>query len=83
MNARSHGSAGDTSNSGGFLSEQPERRTLESVLARLVATAGIVGVGTALGAILVAADVTGWISGLVVSLVTVVLAAMLWRSRRL
>lgn len=83
MNARSHGSTGDTSNSGGFLSEQPERRTLESVLARLVATAGIVGVGTALGAILVAADVTGWISGLVVSLVTVVLAAMLWRSRRL
>jgi len=52
-------------------------------LVRLVATAGIVGVGTALGAILVAADVAGWISGFVVSLVTVVLAAMLWRSRRL
>jgi hypothetical protein len=42
-----------------------------------------VGVGTALGAILVAADVAGWIGGFVVSLVTVVLAAMLWRSRRL
>lgn len=83
MNARSHGSTADTPGSGGFLSEQPERRTFESVLARLVATAGIVGVGTALGAILVAADVAGWISGLVTSLVTVVLAAMLWRSRRL
>jgi hypothetical protein len=52
-------------------------------LARLVATAGVVGIGTALGAILVAADVAGWIAGLVVSIVTVALAAMLWRSRRL
>jgi hypothetical protein len=83
MSGGSHGSTGDTPSSGGFLSEQPERRTFESVLVRLVATAGIVGVGTALGAILVAADVAGWIGGFVVSLVTVVLAAMLWRSRRL
>jgi tetrahydromethanopterin S-methyltransferase subunit F len=68
---------------GGFLSEQPERQAFESVVARVVATAGIVGVGTALGAILVAADVAGWITGLVVSIVAVALAAMLWRSRRL
>jgi hypothetical protein len=68
---------------GGFLSEEPKRRAFESVLARLVATAGVVGVGTALGAILIAADVAGWVTGLVVSIVTVVLAAMLWRSRRL
>ena len=73
----------DTTGTGGFLSEQPERRTFESVFARLVATAGIVGVGTALGAILIAADVAGWITGLVVSVVAVALAAMLWRSRRL
>ena len=33
--------------------------------------------------ILTAADVAGWISGLVVSIVTVTLAAMLWQSRRL
>jgi hypothetical protein len=80
----SHDSApGDTPGTGGFLSEHPERRTFESVFARLVATAGIVGVGTALGAILIGADVAGWITGLVVSIVTVVLAAMLWRSRRL
>ena len=80
----SHDSApGDTPGTGGFLSEHPERRTFESVFARLVATAGIVGVGTALGAILIAADVAGWVTGLVVSIVTVVLAAMLWRSRRL
>ena len=75
--------SGDTPVTGGFLSERPERQSFESVFARLVATAGIVGVGTALGAILIAANVAGWISGLVVSIVTVALAAMLWRSRRL
>jgi len=64
-------------------SQHPRRRTFESVLARVVATAGIVGIGTALGAILIAADVAGWISGLVVSIVTVTLAAMLWQTRRL
>jgi hypothetical protein len=75
--------SGDTPVTGGFLPEQPERRTFESVFARLVATAGIVGIGTALGAILIAANVAGWITGLVVSIVAVALAAMLWRSRRL
>jgi hypothetical protein len=63
-------------------SEHPRRRAFESVLARVVATAGIVGIGTALGAILIAADVAGWITGLVVSIVTVTLAAILWRSGR-
>ena len=75
--------SGDTPVDGGFLSEQPARQTFESVFARLVATAGIVGIGTALGAILTAANVAGWIIGLVISIVTVALAAMLWRSRRL
>jgi len=84
VEAGSHDSTtGDTPVTAGFLSEQPERRTFESVFARLVATAGIVGVGTALGAILIAVNVAGWITGLVVSIVTVALAAMLWRSRRL
>ena len=83
MTAGSRRSRRDTPGNDGFLSEQPERRTFESVLARLVATAGVVGVGTALGAILVAADVAGWVSGLIVSIVSVALAAMLWRSRRL
>ena len=35
------------------------------------------------GAILIAANVAGWIAGFAVSNVTVALAAMLWRSRRL
>jgi hypothetical protein len=73
----------DRTANGGFLSERPRRRTFESVLARVVASAGIVGIGTALGAILIAADVAGWITGLVVSIVTVALAVMLWQSRRL
>jgi len=67
----------------GFLSSDPERRASESMLVRLVATAGIVGIGTAVGAALAAADVDGWLTALVVSMVCVLLAAVLWRSRRL
>ena len=55
----------------------------ESVLMRVVATAGIVALGVLLGAILVSSDVEGWIVGLVVALVSVVLAAVLWSSRQL
>jgi len=67
----------------GFLPSSPARRQAESVFVRMIATAGVIGVGTALGALLVANDVAGWISGLVVSAVSVLLAAVLWRSRRL
>jgi hypothetical protein len=84
MNAPSeHPGNADAAVGGGFLPDRPERRTFESVFARLVATAGVVGIGTALGAILVAADVAGWIAGLAVSIVSVALAAMLWRTRQL
>jgi hypothetical protein len=67
----------------GFLPSQPARAGAESLLVRVVATAGVVGIGTAVGAILSSQDVAGWIVGLVVSLLCVVLAAVLWRSRRL
>ena len=67
----------------GFLSADPERRASESVLVRVVATAGIVGIGTAIGAALAAADVDGWLTALVVATISVLLAAVLWRSRRL
>jgi hypothetical protein len=67
----------------GFLPSRPERLGSESVLVRLVATIGVVAIGTALGAILVANDIAGWITGLAVSAVSVALAAVLWRSRRL
>jgi hypothetical protein len=61
---------------------QLRRLKAESVLMRLVATAGVVAIGVALGAILVSQDVQGWVVGLVVSLVSVVLAAILWSSRQ-
>ncbi len=67
----------------GFLPARPARPTAESVLVRLIATAGVVGIGTALGTILLSNDVEGWISALIVSTVTVALAAVLWRSRNL
>ena len=50
---------------------------------RGIATGGIVGIGVALGAVLVGQDVAGWIVGLVVSAVSIVLAALLWSSRQL
>ncbi len=62
-----------------------ERRRLkaESVLMRVIATGGIVAIGVVLGAILVSQDVDGWIVGLVVSLVSVILSAVLWSARQL
>jgi hypothetical protein len=69
--------------SAGFLPASPPRASIESVVVRLIATAGVVGIGTALGALLSTGDVGGWIIALVVSLVSVVLAGTLWRSRRL
>jgi hypothetical protein len=62
-----------------------ERRRLgaERLLTRLVATSGVVGIGVALGAILASSKVQGWIIGLVVALVSVVLSAILWSSRQL
>ena len=80
VNDKSDSATGDRPATKGSLPEHSGRRTFESVVSRCVATAGIVGIGTALGAILIAADAAGWITGLVVSIVTVTLAAMLWRS---
>lgn len=60
-----------------------ERPVLESAFVRVVATSGIVGIGVALGAILTSQKVDGWIIGLVIALVSVILSAILWSSRRL
>lgn len=60
------------------------RRTgVERGFMRLIATGGIIGVAVILGAVLVGQDIAGWIVGLVVGLVSVVLAALLWSSRQL
>jgi hypothetical protein len=75
------GGAADTT--GTFLPERTRRRTVESALVRLIATGGIVGVGTVIAAIMGSQDVASWIVGLVVAGVSVILAAILWSSRTL
>ena len=68
----------------GMVPGRQRRRTkLERGSMRLVATGGIVGVATVLGAVLVGQDVAGWIVGLVVGLTSLILAALLWSSRQL
>ena len=59
------------------------RFAVERIFVRLVATTGIVGIGVGLGAALADNSVQGWIIGLVVALVSVILAAILWSSRQL
>jgi hypothetical protein len=62
-----------------------ERRRfgIERIFVRLVATGGIIGIGVVLGAILASSKVQGWIIGLVVAIVSVVISGILWSSRRL
>jgi hypothetical protein len=59
------------------------RPRVESLLVRFIATAGVVGLGVALAATLGTQDVRAWVVGLTVSVLTVVLAAILWSSRTL
>jgi len=60
-----------------------ERRRcgLERVLVRLIAPAGIVGIGVAIAAIMVSSKSQSWLIGVVVSGVSVILSAILWSSR--
>jgi hypothetical protein len=66
-----------------MLPQRQERPPLESVFVRVVATCGVIGIGVALGAILSSQHVAGWIVGLVVAIVSVLISAVLWSSRRL
>ena len=61
------------------------RRTLgvERLLVRVIATCGVIGIGVAIAAILVSNKTQGWIVGLVVAVVSVVLSGILWSSRQL
>ena len=64
----------------------PDRRRRlpgEAPLMRAVATAGIIGIGVAISAIMTSQHSDGWLIGLVVSVVSVVLALVLWSTRRL
>lgn len=68
----------------GMIPGRSRRRTkVERASMRALATGGIVGIATALGAVLVNNDIAGWIVGLAVGLTSVILAAVLWSSRQL
>jgi hypothetical protein len=68
----------------GMIPGRSRRRTkVERASMRILATGGIIGIATALGAVLVGNDVAGWIVGLAVGLTSVILAAVLWSSRQL
>jgi hypothetical protein len=59
------------------------RSGVERLFVRLVATGGVIAIGVVIGAIMADNKVQGWIIGLVISVVTVVLSAILWSSRQL
>ena len=68
----------------GMVPGRQRRRTgVERGFMRMIATGGIVGIGVLIGAVLVGQDVAGWIVGLAVSVVSILLAALLWSSRQL
>lgn len=68
---------------GVMIPERSGRSAVETFLMRVVATAGIIGIGVAIAAIMHSQKSQGWLIGMVVSIVSVVLAAILWSSRRL
>ena len=82
----------DTRSAGATDAAPPQRNMLpararrrlgaERVLVRLIATCGIVGIGVVIAAIMVSSKSQGWVTGLVVSIVSVVLSAILWSSRQ-
>lgn len=77
------GAAPATGRRGGrnMLPERDRRPWPERLLVRLIATCGIVGIGVAIAAIMQSSHSQGWLIGLVVAIVSVVLAAVLWSSR--
>jgi protein-S-isoprenylcysteine O-methyltransferase Ste14 len=59
------------------------RSPFERIFVRLIATGGVIGIGVAIAAIMGSSGSASWIIGLVVAIVSVVLAAILWSSRQL
>jgi hypothetical protein len=68
---------------GVMIPSRRRRLPLETPLMRVVATAGIVGIAVVIAAIMGSQDAQGWLIGLATSVVSLVLAALLWSSRRL
>jgi ABC-type anion transport system duplicated permease subunit len=61
--------------------EHHRTRAVERFTVRVAMTLGIIGIGTALAAILATQDVAAWVIGLAVSTASVILAAVLWTRR--
>jgi hypothetical protein len=70
-----------SSESPNMLPSRKGRGHVERSFVRVIATGGIVGICVAIAAIMSSSNSQGWVIGLVVSLVSVVLAAVLWSSR--
>lgn len=68
---------------GVMIPSRRKRLPLEAPLMRLIATTGIVAVAVVVAAIMGSQDSQGWLIGLVASIVSLVLAALLWSSQRL
>jgi hypothetical protein len=85
LRRKNRGQATDVEGPAG--ASRPARRSPRSVFergfVRVVGTAGIVGIGAGVGAILASDKVQGWIIGVVVALVTLVLVVLLSSSRLL
>lgn len=65
----------------GTVAEHDDGPGFGSAVSRLVATGGIIGIGTGAAAIMGSQDVDHWIVGIVVSGLSVLLAAIVWSSR--
>jgi cobalamin biosynthesis Mg chelatase CobN len=59
------------------------RSRFERLIVRLIATGGVIAIGVAIAAIMVSSNSQGWVVGLVVSIVTVILSGLLWSSKQL
>ena len=68
---------------GVMIPNRRKRLPLEAPLMRAVATAGIVGIAVVIAAIMGSQGSQAWLIGLAASVVSLVLAAVLWSSRRL
>ena len=66
-----------------MIPRRDKRLPVEAPVMRVVATAGIVAISVVVAAIMGSQNSHAWLIGLVVSLVSLVLAAVLWSSRRL
>jgi hypothetical protein len=65
----------------GSVAKRENGRGLGTAFSRIVATGGIIGAGTGAAAIMGSQDVAYWIIGIVVSGLSVLLAAIVWSSR--